>query len=151
MLLLRHQVAPKKKSILDWDGMDAKPLHFICYSGMDTPRVKKILDEVCVYNKCQFLWNLNPCLCVEFVIPAFTKGIPEHLDTICVMYGEIAVYASLYMTLYVGVYGGVFAPTASGVTENYSVMQWLGCRLLMRPSQHYDLDSHPPCPPWVGS
>jgi len=126
MPLLRHQVSTKKKSILDWDGMDAKRLQFIRCSGMHTPRVQKILDEVCVYDKGRFLWNLNPCSCIEFVIPAFTKGIPEHLETICVMHGEIAVYAALFMTLYVGVYGGGFAPTASGVTQNYRVMHFGG-------------------------
>jgi hypothetical protein len=47
-----------------------------------TTAVQNILDEVYEHNKFQHFWHLLPWpfSAVEFVTPAFTKGIPEHLE-----------------------------------------------------------------------
>jgi len=47
--------------------------------------VQNILDEVYKHNKSQQLsnlWHLLPCpfSAIEFVTPAFTNGIPQHLE-----------------------------------------------------------------------
>jgi hypothetical protein len=50
-----------------------------------TKAVQNILDEVYKHNKSQQLsnlWHLLPCpfSAIEFVTPAFTNGIPQHLE-----------------------------------------------------------------------
>jgi len=46
-----------------------------------TKVVKDLIEEVCVYDKCRYYLNVwNPFSCMEFVTPAFTLGIPEHLE-----------------------------------------------------------------------
>ena len=83
---------------------------FVRCSGMHTKAVRDIVKSVTEYNCC-FVWN--PFSCMEYVIPAFTKGVPQQIDALCVMHGEIAVYAALFMTLYVGAYIGGYAPPSS--------------------------------------
>lgn len=51
--------------------------------GRHTQAVQDIIDEVCVYDGCRYWCNtLNPASMLEFVTPAFTVGIQQHLEVI---------------------------------------------------------------------
>ena len=56
---------------------------------------------------------MNPFSSLEFVTPAFTKGIPEQLESLNLALSEIAIYASLFLTLFTGAHLGGFAAPSS--------------------------------------
>ena len=76
--------------------LEAERREFVRCSGMHTQEVRAIVEAVCKKE-----WSMtHPFSCSEFLIPAFTKGIPEQLEDICSFHGEIAVYSALLMSLF---------------------------------------------------
>ena len=89
--------------------LEAERAEFVRCSGMHTPVVRRIVEAVCTKG-----WSMaHPFSSSSFLIPAFTKGIPEQLEAVCTGHGEIAVYASLFMSIYVGSRLGGFVPPSS--------------------------------------
>ena len=116
MPLLRRggTVATLTKAKYNLTAMEEARVQFVRCSGMHTKAVRAILDEVCVYNRGRYWANaLNPFSSLEFVTPAFTKGIPEQLGSLNLALSEIAIYASLSLTLFAGVQLGGFAAPSS--------------------------------------
>jgi hypothetical protein len=102
----------KKKDTYNLTQLEEKRVeHFRC-SGMHGKAVQDILDEVAVYNRCRWWWNvLNPGAGLEFVTPAFTVGIQEQLERLNTAISEIAVYAAFAWSLFAGGYMSGFSPT----------------------------------------
>ena len=76
--------------------LEAERREFVRCSGMHTQEVRAIVEAVCKKK-----WSMtHPFSSSEFLIPAFTKGIPEQLEDICSFHGEIAVYSALLMSLF---------------------------------------------------
>jgi len=103
--------------LVDTTTVETDRVELVRCSGMHTTAVRVIVKYVTTYDCC-LVWN--PFSCIEFLIPAFTKGVPQHLEAMCIMHGEIAVYAALFMTLYVGAYSGGFVPPHS----KHENMRW---------------------------
>jgi hypothetical protein len=109
----------RKKKKYNLTQLEEKRLeHFRC-SGMHCKAVQDILDEVAVYDRCRWWWNvLNPASGLEFVTPALTVGIQEQLERLNTATSEIAIYAALTWGLFAGAYLSGFSPSNAKITVN---------------------------------
>jgi len=125
----KTQAATLKRSY-DVDRLETKRLQFLRCSGMHTKAVQSIVEEVAVYDRCRFWWNsLNPFSGIELVIPAFTRGIPEHLESLIAASSEIAVYAALFLTLNLAAVmgGGLSIPGPRYDDRRLRILQFVLC------------------------
>ena len=104
----RSQESQETLLTYDVDEQDRKREEFARCSGMHTHSVLSIVKEVSVAQRFR-----NPLTAIGFVIPAFVKGIPQHLDSINLMAAEIAIYGALFVTIFSSAFFGGFAPPPS--------------------------------------
>ena len=108
----RVSVAPelvKTKRGREFLRLQAERNEFFRCSGMHTRAVRDIVEAVCKKE-----WSMtHPFSCSELLIPAFTRGIHDQLESVCQIHSEIAVYSALIVSLFMPMAGELALPEST--------------------------------------
>ena len=108
----RVSVAPelvKTKRGREFLRLQAERNEFFRCSGMHTRAVRDIVEAVCKKE-----WSMtHPFSCSELLVPAFTRGIHDQLESVCQIHSEIAVYSALIVSLFMPMAGELALPEST--------------------------------------
>lgn len=120
----RVSVAPelvKTKRGREFLRLQAERNEFFRCSGMHTRAVRSVVEAVCKRE-----WSMtHPFSSSELLIPAFTRGVHEQLESVCQIHSEIAVYSALIASLFMPLAGELALPE-SNYRYLYSTSYYVG-------------------------